>query len=89
MFFKATFSHWINDEEPAVGHVSLEYKEKKDVFYLEAENIEEATALSKKYEGIETYAYEGIGTLESVIEITSQEITLLTPIKIYEDYLPT
>lgn len=86
MRFLATFGHWINDEEPAVG--PLTPNDLRDLsFEVEAPSRGEAEAIAKKYEGLETHAYEGIGSLKSLVEI-SEDITRFSPISIYEDYLP-
>lgn len=88
MFFKAVFSHWINDYEPAIiGPVSPEALWDYE-FLIEAESASEAEQIARKYEGIETHSYEGIGDLKEIRTANPDEIEQLQPITIYADYLP-
>ena len=91
MFFKAIFGHWLDTAKPAFDWMSKEAVEHATPdfeFLVEAQDRKKAEEIAKQYEGIETYAYEGLGNLKQLIEINYPESLHLSPIAIYADYLP-
>lgn len=85
MFFKAVFIHWLNDEDPE----ELPKMSPQDyIFSIEADSKEEVLKIAHKHERLEVSVFEEIGSLQSLMQISEEEARSLTPIAIYQDYLP-
>lgn len=91
-YFKVTFGRWINTEEPVFDgqQESLsEWLKGKECFYVGRRTIEAARDYARTFEGIETHAYEGLGNLEDIMEITEREAKeYLTDLSVYAHYRP-
>ena len=91
MYFKITFQHWLDSSQEAFDGLSTEElrkeKEKLETFLVDKETEEGALKYAKRFEGLETHAYEGLGSIIDIIPATQEEIKLMQALSIYERYL--
>lgn len=92
MHFKVVFSCWVDWSEPIFDDASKEEikraKEKREVFLVEAENEEFASAYAKRFEKLETNSCEGLDSLLEISEATLEESKTLRRLATYERYIP-
>lgn len=83
MYFIATFSEWVDNEQPGMEKAKPSQRE----FIVEADNKEQAMAYAKRFEGIETNAYEGLSRLLLLEEARLRDIKKFSKLSIFESYL--
>lgn len=91
MHYKVIFKHWIDDSQEAFDSIPLEKlkkeKERLEVFIVNEKTEENALEYAKRFEGLETNAYEGLGSIVSITLATQEEIKSIQQLSIYEMYL--
>jgi hypothetical protein len=85
--FRATFSTWVNDAQPAMEEALKDnpfHSAETRSFFVEAVNEGHATMIAKEYEGVETHAHEGLAILMSVTAVGEEEAKNLPNLHTYQ-----
>lgn len=87
MYFKVSFRKWVDTDQIQLEHLAgRDFPD--EVYLVEAETMAQAERIAKEYEGIETNAYEGLGSIRDVVPAELVDQNRFQLLTIYKKYLP-